>query len=66
MSFRIDDRYAWLTFGLFLLGAAYGIRYAISDIVELTKVDSLEPSKGSLSKGDEDSESCTSPCARDT
>jgi len=38
MPSRIDDRYLWLAFGVFAFLAAKGVRYAIKDILQLTKV----------------------------
>ena len=39
MLTRIDDRWLWLGFGVFFFFAAKGIRYAIKDITQLTKID---------------------------
>jgi hypothetical protein len=39
MPTRIDDRWLWLGFGVFVFFAARGIRYAIKDITQLTKID---------------------------
>ena len=44
---KIDDRWLWLGFGIFIFFAAKGIRYAINDTVRLTRLDPLqhEPKK---------------------
>lgn len=42
MAFRMNDRNLAIGLGLFLCAAAFGIRYAINDIVRLTEVDSIE------------------------
>lgn len=39
MAYHIDDRWLWLGFGAFAILAARGIRLAIADLVELTKID---------------------------
>ena len=39
MAPKIDDRWAWLGFGIFLFFAAKGIRYAIEDLVRLSEID---------------------------
>lgn len=36
---RIDDRWLWLGFGVFFLVAVRGIRYAITDVVQLTELE---------------------------
>lgn len=36
---RIDDRWVWLGFGVFLFFAARNIRYAIKDTIRLTEID---------------------------
>ena len=42
MAPKIDDRWLWLGFGVFIFFAAKGIRYAITDIVQLTKLDAFD------------------------
>ena len=39
MTSRIHDRWLWLGLGIFVFFAAKGIRYAITDVVRLTKID---------------------------
>lgn len=39
MAFRIDDRWLWLGFGVFLFAAAKGFQYAMTDIVRLTEIE---------------------------
>lgn len=39
MSLRIDDRWVWLGFGVFFVLAAGGIRYAITDVTRLTRLE---------------------------
>ena len=51
MASRLDDRYLWLGFGIFFVAAAYGIRYAIRDIVDLTRIDPIEPLKSDVHEG---------------
>nr|POF19944.1 hypothetical protein CFP56_52193 [Quercus suber]POF19946.1 hypothetical protein CFP56_52195 [Quercus suber] len=50
MPYHLNDRWLWLGFGIFAALAAHGIRFAIKDIVRLTRIDpvqlrdSIEPS----------------------
>lgn len=51
MASQIPDRYIWLGLGVFMIGAAYAIRYAMRDINELTALPDdwdkeEEPAKG--------------------
>lgn len=39
MALRIDDRWLWLGFGVFLFVAARQIRHGISETVWLTEID---------------------------
>ena len=48
---RIDDRWLWLGFGIFIFVAARGMRYAIEDIVQLTQ---LEPSRNESQNNEKD------------
>ena len=36
---KIDDRWLWIGFGVFLFFATKGIRYAMTDVVRLTEID---------------------------
>lgn len=42
MSLRIDDRWLWLGFSAFALLALGGIRYAVKDVIQLTKLERIE------------------------
>ncbi|KAK0309399.1 hypothetical protein LTR01_004506 [Friedmanniomyces endolithicus] len=55
MSRHLDDRYLWLSFGIFFVAAAYGIRYAITDIVRLTRLEPPEEQANSIKESPEDS-----------
>ena len=57
MSRHLDDRYVWLGFGIFFVAAAYGIRYAITDIVQLTVLVPFEVPAKTVTESPED---CTS------
>lgn len=46
MAFRMNDRNLAIGLGLFLCAAAFGMRYAIKDIVRLTEVDSIDKIEG--------------------
>ncbi|GAB7364185.1 hypothetical protein MBLNU230_g4736t1 [Neophaeotheca triangularis] len=51
MASQIPDRYIWLGLGVFMIGAAYAVRYAMRDINELTALPDdwdreEEPAKG--------------------
>jgi len=54
MSRHLDDRYLWLSFGVFFVAAAYGIRYAITDIVRLTRLEPPEEQANSIKETPED------------
>ncbi|KAK4565521.1 hypothetical protein LTR86_004138 [Recurvomyces mirabilis] len=43
MALRLDDRYIWLGFAAFFVVAAYGARYAITDILALTEIEPTQP-----------------------
>lgn len=45
MPTRIDDRYLWLGFGIFLFFAAQGIRHAITNTVRLTELEPIHSRK---------------------
>ena len=45
MALRLDDRYLWLGFGVFFVAAAYGVRYAITDLLDLTEVEPAIPAE---------------------
>ncbi|KAK0285799.1 hypothetical protein LTR35_005139 [Friedmanniomyces endolithicus] len=55
MSRHLDDRYVWLGFGIFFVAAAYGIRYAITDIVQLTVLVPFEVPAKTVTESPEDS-----------
>ncbi len=57
MSRHLDDRYLWIGFGIFFVAAAYGIRYAITDIVQLTQLEPFEIAAKTVTESPED---CTS------
>jgi hypothetical protein len=46
MATRIDDRWLWLGFSVIFVLAATGIRHAVTDIVQLTRLDPKEDDKG--------------------
>ncbi|KAK3714672.1 hypothetical protein LTR37_007652 [Vermiconidia calcicola] len=55
----VDDRWLWLGFGIIIICAVKGIRYAVSDIVDLTAIDPYpdEPKPKKHEEQPEDSES---------
>lgn len=58
MQRQVDDRWLWLGFGVVLFFAARGVRYAITDIVNITKIDSSQLDSKQATENAEDSESC--------
>ncbi|TKA83742.1 hypothetical protein B0A55_00083 [Friedmanniomyces simplex] len=55
MSRHPDDRYLWLGFGVFFVAAAYGTRYALTDIVQLTQLEPLKEEAAPTKESPEDS-----------
>jgi len=66
---RIDDRWLWLGFSVFLVTAAWRIRHAIQDIVALTLIDPAQYDRrddenekaGNANHESGDPEDCTFP-----
>lgn len=54
---RVDDRWLWLGFGVTIICAIKRIRYAISDIVDLTAIDP-HPDEPKPKKHEEQPEDC--------